>query len=492
MSRRAYVIPGSVYDVVIIGSGYGGAIPAARLADAGMSVLVLERGPRLSAAELAQSDDPRYLTSVIDLVVTRGNIAYRTGTMVGGASIPMDGAHFRAPQQSFDATDASGRRYWPEAYSRAALDPYYDLAEEMLEIRQVGWDEISRAGGMFARMLDAAGASCERARMNYARDCVHCGFCAQGCTFEKKRTLLHTYLPYAEARGAEIAAGAAVDHVEPVDGGYRVVFRQGGVDVEVTGRRVIVAGGGIHTPALLLRSAPHLTGLGAQLGENFNNNGEHTFVGILPPETEGLDRHRCYQGMENAGLMSFHWFASDGISLHPGAGLEPSLFAARLAAADHPVFPARAWGLGYKRFVEEVYPHRVIAFSVLGLAPGHQAIRLGDAGQADAVARDRTAHDAYLDRVEAIVAGVAAATGVAIIPSVPREYAGTTSAHLLSACRMADAPEDGVVDGDGQVFGHENLYVCDASAVPFALGVNPALTISAIAERTAAGIIARG
>jgi choline dehydrogenase-like flavoprotein len=81
---------------------------------------------------------------------------------------------------------------------------------------------------------------------------------------------------------------------------------------------------------------------------------------------------------------------------------------------------------------------------------------------------------------------------VTLVPTVSRELAGMTSAHLLSSCRMAERAEDGVVDADCQVFGHENMYVCDASAVPFALGVNPALNISALAEKTAEEIVRRG
>jgi cholesterol oxidase len=70
--------------------------------------------------------------------------------------------------------------------------------------------------------------------------------------------------------------------------------------------------------------------------------------------------------------------------------------------------------------------------------------------------------------------------------------AGMTSAHLLASCRMAESVDDGVVDADCQVFGYENLYVCDASAIPYALAVNPALSIAAIAERVADRIIERG
>jgi len=470
------------YDVVIIGSGYGGSVPAARLAEAGMKVLVLERGPRLTTSQLVQSDHPKEITKVIDVVVTRSNLAYRTGTMVGGASIPMDGAHFRMPQKSFEARDEAGRPYWPSGFSRAAMDPFYDTAETMLKVRQMAWDEIPKAGGLFARMLDAAGASCERARLNYT-DCRQCGFCTTGCVFDKKMTLLHTYIPLAEAHGAEFRPNVAVDHLEPQGTGYRVVHSAG----EVFGQRVIVGCGGVHTPALLLRSGRYLPNLSAHVGEHFNNNGEHTFVGVTPPE----ERYACFKGMDNAGLMSFNWFDSDGITLHPGGGLEPTVLAARLSGDTAP-WPKRAWGMEYKRFVETVYPSRLIAFSVLGLAPGNQAITIDQQGKVDTAPRDGRAWNAYLDRVDAIIADVADKSGVALIPTVPRELTGTTSAHLLSACRMAESARDGVVDPNGQVFGHENLYVCDASSLPFALGVNPALTITAVAERAAAGIIARG
>jgi hypothetical protein len=419
-------------DAVVIGSGYGGAVVAARLAEAGMSVALLERGPRLATGDLRQSDDPRYLKKVVDVVISSSNVAYRTGKVVGGASLPMDGAHFRMPQKSFEARDANGRRYWPEVYSRAALDPYYQRAEAMLQIRQRAWDEVPKAGGLFAKMLAQAGASCERAPMNYA-GCLQCGFCAAGCIFDRKKTVLHTYIPLAESHGAVVHAGAKVQRVEPAGTAYRVLYEQGGEAKELSATRVVIAGGGLHTPALLLRSAPQLPGLSAQVGENFNNNGEHGFVGVLPEGFDDLARYRCYQGMENGGVMTFHWFESDGFTLHPGAGTEPSILVARLAATGHAVLPGRAWGLEYKRFAETVYPHRLIAFSSLGLADGHGAVALAGDGSPDVVRRSRAGYDAYLDRLEAIVAEVGRRTGVTIVPAVPHELAGSSSAHLLSS-----------------------------------------------------------
>ena len=479
-------------EVVVIGSGYGGSILAARLAEAGLSVVILERGPRMGLSDLRQSDDLKYLQKTIELVVSSDNIGFRTGTMVGGASVPMDGGSFRVPQRSFDATDAQGRRYWPESYNRASMDPYYATAEEMLQVRQFGWDEIPKAGGLFAKMLDMVGASCERARFNYT-DCLQCGFCAQGCIYDKKTTKLRTYLPLAEANGAEVRAGAYVDHIEPAESGYAVHYVQDGAAKEIHGDRVIVAGGGIHSPALLLRSANHLPGLSEQVGKNFNNNGEHGFIGILPEGFFGTDDYSCYMGSDNSGMLCFHWFDEEGFTLHPGGGIEPSIFAAALAAKDHPSLPSKAWGLEYKRFVESVYPHRVIAFSSLGLDPGHRSVILKKDGSVDVKdTGNRSATDAYLDRMESIVFDIGKQTDIALVPAVPRKLSGTTAAHLLSSCRMAERIEDGVVGPDGQVFGYENLYVCDASALPFALGVNPSLTISAMTERVAEGIVTNG
>jgi choline dehydrogenase-like flavoprotein len=481
------------FDVVIVGSGYGGAIPAMRLAESGLRVLVLERGARMSTADLRQSDDPKYLQQVVDLVVSSSNVAFRTGTMVGGASIPMDGAHFRMPQQSFEVQDSAGRRYWPEGMSRAEFDPYYERVEEMLHVRQFGWSEIPKAGGLFAKMMDEVGASSDRARMNYT-DCNHCGFCAQGCTFDKKMTLLHTYIPRAEAAGAEFRADSMVDHIEPRAGraGYAVHYQRDGVMLVANGARVIVGCGGIHTPALLLRSREHLTGLGDHVGRHFNNNGEHGYLGILPPEFDDLDSYHCYKGMDNSGMMSFHWFASQGFSLHPGGGFEPSVLAAAIEASDHPVLPKRAWGMEYKRFVEEIYPHRLIGFSSLGLADGHRDVVIRDDGSADFEETDRAGYDAYLDRLDTVIEETSDRTGVTLLPAVPRQLSGMTSAHLLSSCRMADSAADGVVNRHGEVFGHEGLFVCDASSVPYALGVNPALTVSVLAERTAEHILGRG
>ena len=223
-----------------------------------------------------------------------------------------------------------------------------------------------------------------------------------------------------------------------------------------------------------------------------------SFIGVLPEGYPGTDEYYSYMGMDNAGVMCFQWFESlerYPFSLHPGGGFEPSILAANAAAptGDTPsMLPARAWGMDFKRFGEKVYRNRIIGFSALGLSPSHFAVVLKPDGTADVAPRDRTKHDEYLDQLNGQIVQIARQTGVEIVDAIPRRFSGSTSAHLLSACRMAESIEHGVVDQNGQVFGQENLYVCDASAVPGALGVNPSLTISAIAEICAEAIVEKG
>lgn len=478
-------------DVVIIGSGYGGSIPAARLAEAGMKVVVLERGKRLASSELEQSDEVTYLDKVVELFIAKNTRAFRTGKIVGGASILADGAHYRAPTMSLDAEDESGYRYWPSVYTRAELDPYYDIVEEVLQVRRFDWPEIAKAGGYFAKLLDSVGATCDRGLLNYT-DCVGCGFCEQGCIFDKKRSPLHTYIPLAEANGAEFRAGCLADHLEPSGTGYVVAYTQDGEKKEIWGQRVFVAAGGIHSAVILLKSRPWMPNLSDHVGKHLNTNGQEIYVGILPPEFEGTDDYRCYKGTSNAALMCYHYMPTDGFTLHANAGLDPGVFAGALQDPAGKLVPKRSWGMDFKRFAEEVYPHRVISYVSLGLSDGWRQVVLQSDGSPDVIEGDRVAYDAYLDRVEKIIADIDAKTGVSTVPAFPRRRTGTTSAHLLSACRMAESVDQGVVDPDGQVFGYENLYLCDASALPFALAVNPADTISAVAERVSQKVIVKG
>lgn len=469
-------------DIVILGSGYGGSIPAYRMAQEGRKVVVLERGKRMVTKDFRQSDDPKYINQVLELLVASNNAGLRIGRLVGGASINMDGGMFRAPTKTFLAKDAKGRPYWPEGIDRKTLDPFYASAEGMMKVRQRTWEEIPKAGGLFADVFAKAGAKVDRAPMNYT-DCIHCGFCSVGCSYNQKQSLMLNYIPEAEKLGADFRAGCFVSSLKPDGTGFLVSYLKEGQAHEIRGEIVFLAGGGIHSPAILHRSKSELTKLPSSVGKGLNFNGEAAFLMFLPEDYGGLEDYYCYMGMENAGMMCFEYWEDEGFTLHPGGGLEPTVFAATIRSDHDPLLPKRAWGIEYKRFVEAMYPRRLLAFAALGLAPPTAEVAFSTSDTPQVRIAMTPEYSAYLDRIEAILARVATKNRASVLETVPRSQHGTTNAHHLSSCRMGTSPDDSVVSPEGFVWGYPNLFCCDASALPYALGVNPALTISANALR---------
>ena len=289
-----------------------------------------------------------------------------------------------------------------------------------------------------------------------------------------------------------IRTGIEVNRIGRDGTDYVVYASENGTAIELVSERVIVAGGGIHTSAILLRSAAELSGLSPALGEYFNFNGDHSYVGILPDDFADLPSYDCYKGMENGGVMTFEWLESDGFTLHPGGGIEASILASNFADPSRATLPPTEYGMAYKRFAEKVYPHRIIAFELMGFVDSFQRIVLDRSGKPDVITSgSRAGFDTWLDRCDAIVRSVAAKSNIDIVEPYPRKNAGLAAAHLLSACRMAETKEEGVVDPNFRVFGHDNLYVCDASVIPAAIAVNPAHTIAAFAERCAEVILGK-
>src|SRR2546428_1839411 len=120
----------------------------------------------------------------------------------------------RAPSVAFDQLDAQGHRLWPEGLDRAALDPYYDLAERMLHVSQNPLAEVPKTGLVFAQLMKNLGYSVDRAR--YAvRGCQGSGFCVTGCVYGAKQSLFLNYLPQAVEAGAEIETHLAAPPVHP-------------------------------------------------------------------------------------------------------------------------------------------------------------------------------------------------------------------------------------------------------------------------------------
>src|SRR5436305_756796 len=160
-------------DVCIVGSGFGGAITAYRLAELyraasadASSILVLERGRRFGHTDFKQSMHIDHLSDVYMLIQGQGAQVV-TASAVGGGSNLYLAASLRAPRETFERRDrrpgdGSERRMWPTAISRATLNPYYARAEHGLRVERPGWDEVSMSGGVWAATLHHAGHTCDR------------------------------------------------------------------------------------------------------------------------------------------------------------------------------------------------------------------------------------------------------------------------------------------------------------------------------------------
>src|SRR5881397_957605 len=202
-------------DVLIIGTGFGGAIPGYYLSAGGAKVIMLERGPRLSSAEFSHDLQLGTYTRIVDLIQGNG-VDVVAGNCVGGSSVVYFAASLRAPSFVFERKGTLGHRLWPASITRRTLDRYYDRVERVLPVAQQGWDQISYAGGLWAAACARAGHTCNPLPVAVdLRQCTSCNWMLNGCTFGAKRSMLLNYLPAAEMCATEIRALHEVQSIAP-------------------------------------------------------------------------------------------------------------------------------------------------------------------------------------------------------------------------------------------------------------------------------------
>jgi cholesterol oxidase len=228
------------YDVVVIGSGFGGAITACRLAQSGRSVCVLERGRRWGKA-----DFPRTIGELRHAFWNerdRGFLDYHSfqtidviqASGVGGGSLVYFNVQIEAPERTF-------QRGWPKEVSRQVLNPYYGLVQDMLDAVPLDPPQGRKLPPRTTALLEAAQATGRQAdllkiavytgpdRLNphggvSQSACVYCGNCMIGCHVHAKNTLDLNYIPFAERHGARVLPLHEVERIEPTGTGYRVTY----------------------------------------------------------------------------------------------------------------------------------------------------------------------------------------------------------------------------------------------------------------------------
>lgn len=498
-------------DVLVIGSGFGAAAPALRLSQAGARVVVVEKGPRLRPfGDFRQTQDPQYLRRYLKSVSgDHLNLTYAEA--LGGASAFYEMVSLRAPSKAFEQVDADRRRLWPAGLDRAALDPFYALAERMLEVEQIPAEEVPKTGLVFSLLMKNLGYSCDRAR--YAvRGCVGSGRCVTGCIYGAKRWLMMNYLPQAVEAGAVVETDLEAIAIRPLvdlrrarragslralPHRYEVVCR-GAADPGRLRRfraRIVVLGGGtVGTAQLLLRSRRHLPFLSEHVGRNIAFNGSVKAAAILP---DGFPDADMFSGRSHPGVISYEFLESHGITLFPVKPLPLQLVAAARIRLEGDDREPADWGAPHVELMR-LYRHRMIILDALGLTPPGGVLTLAHDDSPALRLEPSPELRTYHDRVEALLRSILLRNGCRPIRA---EFADTSgvpygdlhffTAHQVGSCRMADRKADGVVDVSGEVFDYPGLFVSDGAAVPTSLAVNTSLTILANAERITAGILAR-
>jgi cholesterol oxidase len=513
------------FDAIVIGSGFGGAVAACRLAEQGLEVLVLERGRAWTPADYPSATgkdwvwnrhQPEREHGWIDLCVFN-DVAAVQGAGVGGGSLVGASVFVEAAPQVFD-------QGWPPEITFAELQPYYAKAGAMLAVQELPDGQLTErfklmregaeaigAGGRFRKLPlavtfdpdwryhrpHALAAETSRRWTNpHGRQqgtCVHCGDCTIGCRVQAKNTLDLNYLAAAERQGAEIRPLHLVSRITPEAGGYRVHFtrladghRSPG---DAWGRRVVVAAGSIGSTELLLRcrdQARTLPALSPRLGEGWSTNGDLLTPAVYaeravaaargPTATCAIDdadgRVQVMDGGSPAAIgQALEQLAPSGVMRKIVRAVREAIGAA--AQGRDPLACIMPW-CGQAADA---------AAGRLSLEPTWWTptqYRLELQWDSDAAA-------AGVEAVAGLHKALTAATGGTALE--PPGWSGLRyliTPHPLGGCRMGRSAADGVVDHLGRVFGYPGLYVADGAIVPRALGVGPARTIAALAERIAA------
>ncbi len=508
------------YDVVVIGSGYGGGVAASRLSRGGQRVCVIERGREFLTGEF-----PGRLPELRrELQVNGGKMrsGRRTGLFdfrlgadihvligcgLGGGSLINAAVGLKPDPRVF--ADAA----WPEevrndglleqGFSRAAamLRPTrHTRASELTKYRA-----LEAASACFGQLPVAAPVVVSfEATVNPAGvaqpPCTLCGDCCSGCNVGAKNTIALTYLPDAKAHGAEIFTELTVSHIAKEGAHWRVYYapteEKEGDPNFVDARTVVLAAGTLGSTEILLRSREQGLPVSDCLGERFSANGDIiafalggegrvNAIGVgHPPKFVGDAIGACVTGE---------------IELHDGDRLDHSMFIQEgvLPSALAPLLPVffiaggRLLGAA-QSLIKGVYQGPLSSLHTFFVVSHDEAkgrIRL-DHGRAQ-VDWPNAAEQPVYARVDAALSKAAEAVGARYVKS---PLAATTigtkpaTAHPLGGCGMGTDFASGVVNHKCQVFNgnsgvHAGLYVCDGAVIPRSIGVNPLLTITALTER---------
>ena len=475
-------------DVCVIGTGAGGAVAAKELAEGGLSVVMLEEGGIIRPERLTarpRDESPQHLRDG-GQVTTLGNvpIVLPLGRAVGGTTVLNSATCYRTPPALLEEW---ARADGLDAWAGGTLDPFLRRAERILNVCRVPRAVAGRNAQLMERGAERLGWSGEYLH-RAARGCEGAGVCAFGCPSDTKQHTGNTYVPRAWDAGATTVTACRATKVALDRGRVTAVHARtaAGGRLRVRCRIAVVACGTTLTPGLLRRSGVRHPLLGRNLSL-------HPASGVWGEHDELVD---MADGVPQA--FAVDEFAPDGLMLEGWAG-PPDTLALSLPAtgAEH-----RRLMLAYRHVaqaglmirdrsrgsVRTVGGHPLIRYDVNAEDAALLATGIARAAELELAAGAHTVHVPI--RGAGPVRSAAEARALAARPAKPSAL-GLTAFHPLGTARASRDAARGVVDADLRVHGADGLLVTDGAAVPSALGVNPQLTIMALATRAAFALLGR-
>ncbi len=514
------------YDYLIIGSGFGGSVSAHRLTEKGYRVGIIEKGRRLPTNQLPQSNWNIWKSIWAPALGLRGILSITTlkdvvifhGSAVGGGSVVYANTHL----EPLDAFFTDKRWDGLEDDWNAELAPFYAEARRMLGSvrapRTYRVDETLRdvltdmgtgesfdhhtVGVFFGEPGKTVPDPYFGGEGPDRTGCTHCGACMIGCRVGAKNSLDKNYLYFAEKNGAQVHADTMVTGITPRDGagghtGYSVATRSvGGLFKKkrtFTAKNVVLSAGVLGTVKLLFqcRDAGTLPNVSKALGTYVRTNSESIQGVTCDDDKLGIGVAISSGGFTPDGThieMVRYGDKADAMSaiatVHTGAGKLPRQLYWIAAMIRHPLQTLRpfVWPFGWSKKSAIVLAMQALDNSMELRWTRNWWWPFGKSLTSDW--GDREPPPTFLPEAHEVAERLAEKLGGragSIMPEVALDT--TTTAHILGGCPMGESPDDAVIDKHNRVFGYEGLYVVDGSMIPANLGVNPSLTITALAER---------